>query len=680
MHLRDVTQLTNSIMKKILDFFTNWLFICHPDSGKITSFRKPKLFTVIPFIIIGLASLIWLLIRVLPKPSRVTYPCMKVAMPLAFSFLAYLASMSAAVLLFRKAIVNFKALKYKYALLFLVIAMVAGTGTLIYESLPSRAADVSSHAGIFEDPLGPNSPIGTPKGIIPGRVVWAYNPDATNENCTNSSHSDSYWLEKNCDQAVVDMMFSDGIKELTSKATHAEAWDAIFRYFNLNHDKGDVGYLSDETLFIKINAVTAWSGAEPDGEMPASLGIEDDTSPQAILALLRQLVNEAGIPQENIYIGDPIADIWNTLYDKFYAEFPGINYVSKRTITGRFKLTPADKPGIYYSDRGLVMDDLSGASHYFFKEMMDADYILNVPTMKGHRWGGVSMFAKNHFGSNTTDGSWQLHKGLMKPDSDPLRTGYKLYRVFVDLMASKYLGGKTLLYYMDALWSTSYEHQKPQKFRTDPFNNDWSSSLLFSLDPVAIESVGLDILQKEFTEEEIDNNREAPDRYTYVQWDGVDDYLHQAASSEWWPDDVTYDPDSSGSPIGSLGVHEHWNNTTDMEYSKNLGIGDGIELVKLFQITTGMKENKTNLTLEAFPNPVITTATIRFYLDQRTRTRVDIFSVDGKLIQTLIDHQLNAGDQNIEWNPGNLTGTFFVKLILFEGSMQREYKTRLQVI
>jgi hypothetical protein len=105
---------------------------------------------------------------------------------------------------------------------------------------------------------------------------------------------------------------------------------------------------------------TGWSGAEPDGVMPANLGIEDDTSPQAILALLRQLVNEAGVPQENIYIGNPIADIWNTLYDKFYAEFPDIHYVSKRTITGRYKLTPGTKPGIYYSDKGTVMNELSG--------------------------------------------------------------------------------------------------------------------------------------------------------------------------------------------------------------------------------------------------------------------------------------------------------------------------------
>lgn len=666
-------------MKKILNHLTNRMFIRQPQTGKIIAFRKPEFFTLIPFIIIGLASLIWLFVRVLPKPSRVSYPCMKVAMPLAFSFLAWLASMSATVLLFRKAIANFKALKYKYALLFMVTAIVAGTSTLVYESLPSKAADVSSHAGIFEDPLGPNSPIGNPRGILPGRVIWAYNPDATNENCTNANHADAYWLEKNCDQDVVDNMFSDGIKALTGKETHAEAWDAIFRYFNMNHGKGDLGYSQNETIFIKINAVTAWSGAEPDGEMPAGLGIEDDTSPQAILALLRQLVNEAGIPQQNIYIGDPIADIWNTLYDKFYAEFPDINYVSKRTITGRYKLTPASKPGIYYSDKGTIMNELAGDNHYFFQEMMDADYLLNVPVMKGHRWGGVSMFAKNHFGSNTTDGSWQLHKGLMKPDNDPLRTGYKQYRVFVDLMSSKYLGGKTLLYYMDALWSTSYEHQKPQKFRSAPFNNDWCSSLLFSLDPVAIESVGLDILQKEFTEEEIDNNRDTPDRFTYVQWDGVDDYLHQAASSEWWPDSIIYDPDSSGLPIGSLGVHEHWNNTADMEYSKNLGTGDGIELVKLFQIPTAVEEHKTGFILQVFPNPVTIKATIRFHLDQNSQVRLDIFSIDGKLIQTLVNHRLNAGDQNIEWNPGNLTGSYVVKLILFEGPAQKGYKTRLQV-
>jgi hypothetical protein len=30
-----------------------------------------------------------------------------------------------------------------------------------------------------------------------------------------------------------------------------------------------------------------------------------------------------------------------------------------------------------------------------------------------------------------------------------------------------------------------------------------------------------------------------------------------------------------------LGVHEHWNNPQDKQYSRNLGTGDGIELIKV---------------------------------------------------------------------------------------------------
>ena len=33
--------------------------------------------------------------------------------------------------------------------------------------------------------------------------------------------------------------------------------------------------------------------------------------------------------------------------------------------------------------------------------------------------------------------------------------------------------------------------------------------------------------------------------------------------------------------LASLGVHEHWNNAVDKQYSRNLGLAEGIELVKL---------------------------------------------------------------------------------------------------
>ena len=43
------------------------------------------------FPIIGLASLIWFLVRVVPKPSRAGYPCQRVAAPLAGAAIVWLA-------------------------------------------------------------------------------------------------------------------------------------------------------------------------------------------------------------------------------------------------------------------------------------------------------------------------------------------------------------------------------------------------------------------------------------------------------------------------------------------------------------------------------------------------------------------------------------------------------------
>jgi hypothetical protein len=52
------------------------LFNINKVTGRIESFRKPGLVSFVPFAVIGIASLIWFLARVIPKPSRATYPCM----------------------------------------------------------------------------------------------------------------------------------------------------------------------------------------------------------------------------------------------------------------------------------------------------------------------------------------------------------------------------------------------------------------------------------------------------------------------------------------------------------------------------------------------------------------------------------------------------------------------------
>lgn len=627
--------------------------------------QKPGNIFKILFFLTGIISMIWFLIRVIPKPSRATYPCMKATMPMASSFVIYLLSLSGSVFLFRKALSKVRSKHFWYASSIFIIVAALSTSAIINNIIPAEANNEIIEK--FSDPLGPNAPIGEAKGILPGRVVWVYNAAATNESCTNNSMNDVYWLESNTNQSVVDQMFSDGLLAISGEENHSDAWEAIFRYFNVNHGKGDVGYDNSETIFIKVNAVTAWGGAPIGGNIPNRPNdkIEYDTSPQTILAMLRQLVNEAGVPETNIYIGDPLCDMYNHIFDVLSTEFPDVNYVSSWGLANRYHLTKSTETGITYSDKGTVITQLT--SHNFYVEMMEADYVLNIPTMKGHRWAGTTFFAKNHFGSNTNDHSWELHKGLMKPDNDPLRDEYNMYRVQVDLMASQYLGGKTLLYFMEALWATSYEHQKPQKFQSSPWNDGWCSSLLFSLDHVAIESVGLDILQKEFTTENSDldgdYNSSSPYRWAFVQFNAVDDYLHQAASSDWWPAGITYDPDNSGTPISSLGVHEHWNNTTDMQYTRNLGTGEGIELVKIWSEVNAIDAAKVSDMFTVYPNPCLDVTTLYFDYNQSIDLKVEMFTSNGQKVFEEYYGQMSAGNNEISIDVSSMnSGLYFVKM------------------
>lgn len=85
---------------------------------------------------------------------------------------------------------------------------------------------------------------------------------------------------------------------------------------------------------------------------------------------------------------------------------------------------------------------------------------------------------------------------------------------------------------------------------------------------VAVDSVALDFLRNE------------PTLATIVTG-AVDNYLHEMAQADQAPSKTVYDPAKTGKPLGSLGVHEHWNNATEKKYSRNLDRGAGIELVDL---------------------------------------------------------------------------------------------------
>jgi hypothetical protein len=230
----------------------------------------------------------------------------------------------------------------------------------------------------------------------------------------------------------------------------------------------------------------------------------------------------------------------------------------------------------------------------------------------------------------------------------------------VDLMSHHLLGGKNLVFILDALWSTDAELDKPVKWAMPPFNNDWMSSIFCSLDEVAIESVGYDFLRSEFTP--------ARGLATYVQQVGVDDYLHQAADSTTWPQGIMYDPDSTGSPIQSIGVHEHWNNITDMQYSRNLGTGNGIELVRIPQVVNGIKEPIASAggyqLYSNYPNPFNPSTTIGFEILQAGRVTLRVYDVQGREVATIVEGTLPAGIHSLKFDGSGLaSGMYFYRLI-----------------
>ncbi len=59
-----------------------------------------------------------------------------------------------------------------------------------------------------------------------------------------------------------------------------------------------------------------------------------------------------------------------------------------------------------------------------------------------------------------------------------------------------------------------------------------------------------------------------------------ENYLHEAGLVQNAPSKTNY-TDGNGHTVSNLGVHEHWNNSEQKLYSRNLGKEKGIELVQI---------------------------------------------------------------------------------------------------
>ena len=378
--------------------------------------------------------------------------------------------------------------------------------------------------------VGPNEPIGSGRGIHPGRVAWIHAPGVAKWDGKTGLWVEDRWN----DQQKADAMIPEAVMQLTGQPTARKAWQALFRSFNKAHGRGNRGYKKGETIAVKLNMNNAITHHDT---------IELNSSPFTTLSLVRSLVRDGGVRQQDIILCEPSRAITDSIYNKVHREFPLVRMIDNLGGDGRERCE-------YYPERIVYSVDNGKMARGLAKCIADADYLINSALLKTHSGPGVTLTTKNWYGATDINLLWRqnAHNNI----SQDKRHGKPQYKTFVDWMAHKDLGQKALLFLIDGTYGSRDVNGAPNpKWMKAPFNGDWACSILVSQDEVACDAVGMDIIISEWPE--------------FPSLNYCDEYLREAASLPSAPSGTVYKQEGKAL-TESLGLFEHWGR--DHQYTK----------------------------------------------------------------------------------------------------------------
>ena len=297
-----------------------------------------------------------------------------------------------------------------------------------------------------------------------------------------------------------------------------------------------MGYKEGEKIAIKLNMNNAITHRET---------IELNSSPYVTLALLRSLINDGGVREEDVIVCEPSRAITDSIYNRCHREFPEVVFIDNLGGEGRLKCEYYPEQLKYSVDNGKMARGLA-------KCIVDSEYLINSALLKTHKGPGVTLTAKNWYGATDINLMWRMnaHNGI-SPDK---RHGKPSYKTMVDWIGHKDLGQKCLLFLIDGTYGSRDVNGAPApKWQKAPFNGEWCCSIIVSQDPLACDVVGMDLLIYEWPE--------------FGSFNYCDEYLREAAMIPHPVTGVTYDPERDGEPLTApLGLMEHADK--NLKYSK----------------------------------------------------------------------------------------------------------------
>lgn len=338
------------------------------------------------------------------------------------------------------------------------------------------------------------------------RVISVHDSNATNWDHVSGFH----WEFIN--QNTVDNMVSTGLKSLTGETNISDAWREL------------IPYQTGESIAIKVNFNNSYDcGGANDNAM--------DAYPEVVNAVIDGLLS-IGVPADKIHITDPSRGIPTRFINGI--NNPDVQYYGKffNCSVNSHKATYVDVNSPNASTTTHPLGDVVRPAQV----LVDAAHLINIPLLKGHGIGHMTLGMKNHYGSVTFSGSNpDSERSRMHQYLEPNLNSNHEKSILADINNNPHIREKTRLVIGDGLFGhPTINWQAGGAVRWRCFSNDDPNIFFFSTDLVAIDSVMLDYIQEEQS------------RLGYGSV--VHSSLHH------------------GAELG-LGVHDHWDSFETKNYS-----------------------------------------------------------------------------------------------------------------